>query len=107
MSLTIDNNDAIGVELYGAPETLDFWDVCQESMGGYDFFTDQDDATKADELDALIADKNRITRQASELATLLPKRAETNLAEYREALDEIERKVKKLMGKQVNYTKTP
>jgi len=101
MSLEIFNNDVIGVEQFGQPEMLDFWEVVKESMGGHDFFPH--DSALGDDLDALISDKNRIWKQANKLVEIMPNRKHQTLLGYRRAMDEIEKKCAKILGRQCVY----
>ena len=100
MSLTIDNPDYKAVREGFADEEIDFWDIPDHCSH---FFPQ--DSKPADELAALVEDYHRVNRQARELCELMPSRKPTVLLQLSEAVDEVELKVKKLLGNKVRYHK--
>lgn len=105
MSLQVENNDRYAVEVCGQDEWLNFWEVASTSMSGYEFA--HPDEEKGRQVEELIQDANRIRRQTAELDRLMPSHKERNASELRQAMNEIERKIKKILGNQVKYTPEP
>ena len=65
------------------------------------------EAEEASQIRLLIQDRNRVHQQRESLDRLMPRHKERNARELRIAMNEIERKLKKILGNQVRYTPEP
>lgn len=65
------------------------------------------ESEEANQIQLLIQDRNRVHRQREKFDRLIPLHKERNARELRIAMNEIERKLKKILGNQVRYTPEP
>ena len=87
---------------------MDFWAAFQTQQR----LTNPSDPTlseaeEADQIRLLIEDKHRVHRLREELDRLMPNRKERNARELRQAMNKIERELKRILGNQVKYTPEP
>jgi len=104
MSLIIDNPDWLGIVAGLANKKISFWDLPDQPSH---FFPDQTGANAvwdAEELNCLVNDMARLRRQADELKKIIPAKSQLWQEQFLQAADEIELKIKKLLGNKVEFT---
>ncbi|MEI6076726.1 MAG: hypothetical protein WCS94_14180 [Verrucomicrobiota bacterium] len=94
MSLTLENSGLDG------DDSFDFWEI-PDAVAHFEHCLEP---AEADEFRLLIEDYHRVRRQCSELRKISPAKAEFYHQQHEIAVDAIEKKIKKLLGKQVAYT---
>jgi len=99
--LTIDNNDIVAIEEFGAPDELYFWDVarvlCAEEMFPW---LDEDETT---EVNLLIGDYRRLNNQAEELMRVVPKYSEKVGKQSERLISIVEKQIAKIARHNVHY----
>jgi hypothetical protein len=97
MSLIINNPDWQMVE-EGADETLNFWDHASIEILDIGEFDDG-----ADEVSALINDYHLVNKQCQALIALMPEKESSLKNDLKIAVNEIEKKIKKVCGIRVDF----
>ena len=93
MALLIDNTD-----YESADDTIVFWELPEPADHFYDIDTEEHE-----QLRLLCEDYIRIKEQVRELCRLMPAKRLTILQQEHVAVNEIERKIKKMLGRRVAY----
>jgi len=100
MSLVCDNPDWEAVKEGFGDEELTFWDIPDPVSHFFGLDADKDEPM---ELNRLVDDYHRVNEQFQKLCELMPHKKEKYLTELTEAIETIERKVKKLLGNKVRF----
>ena len=96
--LTIDNPDWQAVREGFGDETVDFWDLPNIVEH---FYSVDADEPEAKELAALVEDYFRVNRQCRQMCELVPAAAAKYQSQCADAVNIIERNVKRLLGSRV------
>jgi len=84
-----------------ADDEIDFWSIPVPASA---FFPSEE--SKAELLDDLFSDYLNIGNQREKFCQIMPHKVEFANRQYSEALDKIEKQVKKLLGNRVTYKTT-
>lgn len=102
--LEIINPDEYGIEMWGSPEWLDFWEEAKSfALEDLLSWLDEERLSACEEL---VKDVKRLTKQRDNLISIMPHKTHQIKLEASQAINKIEKQIAKIGGKSLKHTQS-